>query len=520
VLPATTDEAATKLAAILGDFRNVTHLYEIRTKSSGLVRFEPHRWHDEQRRFDQERTGRDIVVKARQIGMTTLELARGYWESSTRESHNTLVVGHDTELVEKLLVTVKLFHESMRKLGLAPKTLMDNARTLAFSELASSIAVTEAGATERVAMKKGRSTTINRLHATEVAFWAMPHDTMTGLLGAMPDDGEVLIESTPNGAGGYFYELVQEAAGGRGPYKLHFYPWWQHRLYRNPLPLDDARPRDDWEARLREYGCDDSQIQWWRFQVVRLGLEKALQEYPIDLATCFRFSGRGYLDPMVLDALAGRIRAPVRVLDIRGFKVRIYEEPGLPSTSRYIIGADTAEGVGNDHNAVTIIDARSGHVVAAGSSDRLAPGDFGLVLSDLGRQYRDALVVPERNNHGAATLRALDAEARYSRIYKHADDRLGFPTNSATRPVLWEDLRMAVAEGSAWTPDSEMLAELRTLVIDTDGKPRAMGKGTEHGSRDDLFVSWAIAWQVRGRPVQLEAHVGRPRVTAGLGKYY
>lgn len=511
------NERTSKLAR----FEDAAGYYRIRTKSDGLVTFDYSRWHEEQKRFNRERTGRDIIVKARQLGFTTLELARSYWQATTREAQNAVTVGHDRELVEKLLETVKLFHLSMADRGMGAATKYDNARTLAFRDLVSSISVTEAGDTERVAAKKGRSATITRLHATELAFWSEPSATMKGLLGAVPNDGEVVCESSPNGAGGYFYNLVQENMDGKGSYKVHFFPWHEHVHYRMPNAFlnGSAAPRDEWEERLRKLGCDDQQIAWWRLQVERLGIEGALQEYPIDLETCFRTSGKQYLDPPVLDSAAKFVTAPVRTLTFRGFDVRVYTNP-VPGRE-YVIGADVAEGIGNDTSALTVLDKKTGHTVAAGSSPHIQPGDFGLVLVDVARVYNQALVAPERNNHGAATLRAIEAEARYGRVYTHGDGRPGWPTTGATRPPLFEELRMAVRDGSAHTPDAPTFAEMRTLVIDADGKPRAKNKTSPDGSKDDLWLSWAIAWQVRGRPVKLDAlESGKQRMTAGLGKFF
>jgi hypothetical protein len=513
-------DQTSELRRKLDRFETACDYYDIRTKDERIVQFRYDTWFAEQQRLNRERTGCDLVLKARQIGLTTQELLRGYHLSTTRKAFNTQVVGHDEDLVEKVLAIVHFAHHGMENRGLAEPASRRSARTLEFSNSGSQISIDEAGATQPVAVKKGRSVTINRLHCTEIAFWRQPETTMKGLRGACTPNADILIESTANGAAGYFHHLVTEAQAGRGEFKLHFFPWWQHAEYRINGADIDPTPRDEFEEMLVEYGCDAEQLAWWRKTVEAFGLDGALQEYPINIETCFRTSGNNYLEPSVVDRCAKFVRAPLRVGRFCGYDVRIYEE-ARRGLADYIIGADTAEGVGNDASTCTVLDRRSGDVVAVGWSDRIAPGDFGLALAELAKHYNNALLVPERNNHGAATLRAIEAEAHYYRVYEFSDKRKGWLTNMASRPPLWEDLRMAVVEGSAVTPDAQTLNEMRTLIIDKDGRPRAAGKHEAHGSRDDLWVSWAIAWQVRGRPADVQpVHVVKGGVTGSLRGYY
>ena len=79
---------AEQLAEVLADFPSFCSLLEIKLKAGGLVRFDHSRWNDEQRRFEAERTGCDIVIKPRQIGFSTLELARDL--QSVSYTHLTL----------------------------------------------------------------------------------------------------------------------------------------------------------------------------------------------------------------------------------------------------------------------------------------------------------------------------------------------------------------------------------------------------------------------------------------------
>lgn len=517
-------EMLAALAEVFDDFTTFASLCDIRTKSGGLIPFDFDAWHDEQRAFERARTGRDIVLKPRQIGFSTLELVRDLHVAATRKGVNVLIVAHDKDLADQLFGGVRIAADALRRRDLLPRTRHDNVRELVFAERGSAIRVVEAGETERAAEKKGRSGTIHRLHATELAFWGQPFDTMTSLLACVPDgaDGEVVIESTPNGSGGLFYELVQTALRGEGPYRLHFFPWHQHRAYKAPQrPGFDPAPRDEWERRLRVAGCNDQQIVWWRSKTddPAIGVEKALQEWPVDPASCFRSSGRIYIPADTIDRLETTTRPPLRRVALSG---KHTADDGRPATwtatalifaehdaaDAYVIGADVSEGVEADASAADVMSRKTGKTVATLWSDTLDEGDFGRALCALGRLYGNATLAPERNGPGRATLRAIEREC-YPSIYLAEDGKPGWSTTPVSRPPLFDELRTAAIEGHVTHPDAAVVAEAKTLIRDTDGKPRAKGKGSRDGCKDDRFIAWGIAWQVRQRPAVTIGYRGR-----------
>ena len=482
----------------------------IKTKSHGIIKFRHDIWHEEQKRFERDRTGRDIVLKGRQIGFTTLELMRGLYMSATRSSWNTVVAGHDQKLVQDLFDHIRFAAVGLEVAGKLPETSQDTVRNLRFESLASAISVTEAGATTRSASKKGHSGTIQRLHATEVARWAEPGESMKGFLGAVPDDGEVVLESVAAGAGGYFHNRVLEAQRGESRYKLHFYPWFIHEPYRAAvLEGFDPEPKDEHEVALRGHGCTDEQIVWWRGKVGDHGLSDALEQYPYSVSVCFRFSGKAWIEPSHIDRLARDTREPIREAPIlwkarRFANLLVFAEP--KPGAQYVVFADPAEGVANDGSAACVMDARTTEVVATWWSDSTDPTDFGIVLGVIGWMFNTALVGVERNNHGHAVIGALKSPdvVRYPRLYVAPDMKIGYDTNLVTRPPLWEDLAHAIREGSASTPDSATVAECQTIIRDKDGKPRARGKSakTADACRDDRYVAWAGCWQIRPAALQ------------------
>ncbi len=493
-------------------FQEFCALLEVVNFEGERVSFAPEHWFEEQARFDRERCGRDIVVKPRQVGFSTLELARDLWYAIVRPGAKVLILVHDGDLADQLFVALHIFRETLKELGVLPATRYSNKREIVF-RTGSAVRIVEAGATDQAAQKKGRSGTVHRLHATEVAFWGAAQETMRAVLSSVPTSGEVVIESTANGASGLFYEDVMAARVRDTGYKLHFFAWYEHSRYRIALTtvVDgsgafDPAPRDDWEKILRAQGCDDEQIAWWRSKCddPKMGLESALSEFPVNLDTCFRTAGDAWFAGPVIDALAKRVIKPRRTAPIawEGHKfdpALIYAEfkPGL----RYVVFGDVAEGVAGDGSSAHVLERKSGITAATWWSNTIEPGDFAYVLTALGWMFGGATVAWERNNHGHTVTRVLTKETKYQNLYYAEDGRYGFLTNSATRSPLWDTLAAAIREGSAWTPDAATLQECRTIIRDEDGQPRARGKRKANAgaARDDRYVSWAGAWFLRAR---------------------
>ena len=504
------DSLAVGLSEVMRDFRKFCSLLPIRTKSQGIVQFEYRRWHDEQKAFERDRTGWDVVLKARQIGFSTLELARDLHHALTHPGHNVLVVVHDEKLKSQLFEALRIMAEALQELGLLPATRYSTKTELVFKDTGSAVRIVEAGETERSAEKKGRSGTVHRLHATEMAFYGAAGNTMAAVLSSVVEHhegGELVIESTPNGAGGMFHETVKAAAESSSNYTLHFFPWWKHKKYSRPTAKDfDPKPRDDWEVKLRALGCTDKQISWWRTKVddPNIGTDKALAEFPIDNETCFRAAGRTYIQATTTDYLATTVRPPLREARVvwkgRSFGVALIFANPLPGR-RYVIGGDVAEGIGEDNHAAVVLDRATGQMMATFCCNDIEPGDFGVALCVLGYIYNTATIAPERNNHGHAAIRVITHTIKYKRIFRTKKDRrAGWDTNPATRPPLFDELHTACSTKAYGCPDARGLAEAKTLIIDKDGRPRARDKGKKNGCQDDLWIAWAIAHQVRSIP--------------------
>ncbi|MGJ0848440.1 hypothetical protein ACR77J_17255 [Tissierella praeacuta] len=514
------------------------HLY-IKTKDKKVI---PLPMNPIQKKYWKEKTNRDIILKPRQLGFTTLKVAQ-YFEKVINEGNvNAIIIAHNADSTQKIFATVQLMYENLpeeKKLELndgSNKPKYGNRKEYYFVGNNSRISVGTAGNTSF-----GRGDTVNYLHCSEVAFWPNPEELMTGLLQAVPYDGEVCIETTANGVGNYFYRTYFEAKEGQSRFIPHFYRWFDHPEYKLELDSGEEIVLDQEEQQLIEtYNLTLEQIKWRRWKISEMpdkdGLSKEdlfKQEYPEDEMSCFLTSGRPIFDVKKLMAIRKRLEkernnyteyaidhtAEIRIIEneydeevivfddfiheqYKG-ELRIYKYP--QESKEYVIGGDVAEGKdGGDYSAAEVIDKETGEQVAE-LHGHWEPDVFAKKTKRLGLYYNDAIIGIERNNHGHAVLNTLINYDVYENLYHHVkynsvagqeEKEPGFPTNKQTKPILISDLQEGIREEYLPINSIELVDELITFVNLGNGK-----MGAQEGCYDDRVMALGIALQVRKNTV-------------------
>jgi hypothetical protein len=170
---------------------------------------------------------RMIVVKARQMGISTYIGGRGYFKTTRRTGQKAYILAHELTASGKLFETVKNFHNWI-DVRYRPHTQRSNSKELIFDRLNGGYAVGTAKQGET-----GRSFTVQFFHGSEVAFWPAAEQIANGLLQTIGTVGgtEIWMESTGNGMTGYFYSAAMQARKEQGDFKLAFLPWYWDPLY-------------------------------------------------------------------------------------------------------------------------------------------------------------------------------------------------------------------------------------------------------------------------------------------------
>jgi hypothetical protein len=336
----------------------------------------------------------------------------------------------------------------------------------------------------------GRGLTIQNLHCSEVSRWpGAAATTLAGLRAALAPGGEMVLESTPNGAYGCFYEEWMRAGetGGSGVVR-HFLPWWMEPSYVaavvNDLSLEERSLMAARELTAEQIGFRRQLEASYR------GLKS--QEFAEDPETCFRATGECCFELEAIEARLAVVTAPMETR--RGGALQIW----LPRVAgnEYLVAVDTAGGgVDGDFAAVQVIELMTG-LQCAELQQRLGARDLARIAAELAREYGGAVIAVERNNHGAGVLAYLDAVERYTRLYAQ-DGGLGWLTTAASKPGMVSRMGALLTESSWIFVSRRLLGECRTFVAFAGGRT-----GAANGAYDDCFMAMALAQAVRAELIQ------------------
>ncbi|MCD8117184.1 MAG: hypothetical protein LUE21_08760, partial [Oscillospiraceae bacterium] len=517
----------------------------IRTKDARIV---PFKLNAAQLRLyraleDQRRAGkpmRAIVLKARQLGFSTLAEALIFQRTATRPNINSLIVAHREDAAAGLFEMSRRFYETMPE-DRRPPCRTANSHQLIFGspERDPARRAKDPGLNSRIRCATtggagvGRGDTIHNVHASEFAWWVGDKaQAWAAIMQAVPSEPDtmVIVESTANGYD-QFHAMWQAAVAGESDFVPLFFPWFEEPSYRKK-PDPDAV----WTAKERElqsrYHLDGEQLAWRRWCIRNncAGDERIFrQEYPSCPEEAFITSGQSVFDGELLEARRSRLTPPIaqgRFLwdggparpilreEERG-EVRIWRQP-VPRRP-YVIGGDTA-GAGSDFFTAQVLDNTTGEQVAV-LRRQYDEYEYARQLYALGRYYNDALIGVE-TNYSTYPVKLL-AMMGYPRLYvrERPDtftgslmDTYGFETTSRTRPVIIAQLVAAFREHPELFNDPLTLGEMQTFQYNSRRRPEAIA-----GEHDDLVMALAIAWGIREQQSFIDARPPPPARGAAGG---
>ena len=488
---------------------------------------------------------RIIILKARQMGFSTLTEALVFQRTATQELVNSFIVTHQDDATTQLFNMFKLFYEKLPN-QIKPMLKKSNAKELVFENPTRDDAEKERNPGLKSGVRCataggrgiGRSMTLQNVHASEFAFW--PGDkkaTLAGLMQAVPalPGTMVIVESTANGFD-EFKDLWDAAESGESDFIPVFFAWFEMPEYRMKVPEGTEFDADELKVK-EQFGLDDEQLYWRRWCIKNNcsgDLNLFHQEYPATPDEAFIASGTPYFDNSVIIELRNatkdlpckvgefvykRLYDPeterVTLTDIKwqdkeDGAVRIFEDPkpGYP----YVLGGDTASD-GSDWFAAHCIDNVTGKLCAV-IHHKYDEDAYAEQVFCLGLHFNKALVGLETNHSTHPTRRLQDM--RYPKLYirEGFDDyerkvmkKYGFNTNSSSRSVIMALIKEYMRD----TPENcvcyKTLGEMLTFCKDDTGKPVALP-----GEHDDLVMSLAITLGIRHQQ-KATAEDLTPRVT-------
>lgn len=508
--------------------RDLPAFFRVKTKGRQLVPFHPNRM---QRAYLARKTRRNVLVKARQLGASTVELADNTVRTIMTPGTTMAIIGQDVPLGQKLLQQCKTWLEELRPVGLLPEVGKWNEDQVTFPRIKSEIFLSTAqGRTP------GRGRTIDIAHCTEVAHWSDAAGVMAAVSASVPPDGIITVESSPNGAAGWFFEEYEAAKAGESLdgeaesiYEPFFFEWWYADEYRRPVKNPKAFIKtltSDEKRLLVEHELDLEQIQWRR-QEMRQSERTGglfLQEYPEDDISCFLSAGASVFPAVVINQLRENVRKPIEFEPDSGLRVWKDAVHG----KSYVIGADVAEGASRpgsdaDYSTAVVIDDRMEHVASL-RTNKMPPEVFVDHLAELGRRYNDAYLAVERNGPGHAVNRMLRDDLGYPMLHIERNPdrpgqvdpwRVGVFTSDKNKPDMIARFGEQCRAGEFVTHDDLLLREMGNYVYEDPSGRGYRKAGAPRGAHDDLVMAAMIAVYVfRERPLPVSA---RPRPVSLMG---
>ena len=453
----------------------LNHLYKIITKDGELRTFKENQI---QKHLNENDAKKKIVLKARQFGISTNEILKCLDYAIWNRNKTVCILAHENDAIKKLFRIVRRaidnFHPDI-------KPVIDKGGgskyEIHFPEINSRI----------YADLESRGDTIHKLHVSEMAFIQDP-DRVKATMQAVPLDGHIGIETTPMGMN-HFYDFYFDKTNSF--YKRFFFPWFLHDEYQIPTKKinysDEERELIKNAQKQFNVKITKEQIAWMRMKQAELK-EMFYQEYPSDEHSCFLTSGQPALNLLIVEQMIKDAKKPI--YETGNIKVYKY----FQKKHNYVIGADTAEGIGGDYSVAHVYDVQNMEMVAT-LRGHIKPYDFAHQLNDLAKMYQRGnamfpLLAIERNNHGHAVLLELKENIKYRNLFHDTDERAGWVTNKVSRPIMLNAFIEAIDMNKIKIPDIDTLKECLTLV-NNNGKIEAVD-----GKHDDTIIASSIALQM------------------------
>lgn len=482
---------------------------KISNKEGNIVPFVPT---DEQRDFVNNLEKDNIVLKSRQLGLSSITVALSIRSCIVKDNSTCVLISHNQTSTNAVFDKLKQMFNSLPSF-IKPKLLTNNRQELSF-ENGSKITCMTAGNKDLL-----RGETVNSIcHLSEFSFWKNSEKQMKAISQAVSENGTIIIESTANGFN-KFSEIYYQAKNKENSYKAFFFNWIKGQaLFLNQYQQSVERYKaqngknlsikdlDSDELDLVDMGATLSQLTWRRLKIATDGVETFKVEFPSQDAECFLTTGQQLFDSKRIDnclkaLLSDKIiylpkdkiiGLPLILQNLYGKSLQIWAIP--KDGEKYYIGVDCSEGIGQDYSTAIVLN-RDGEQVAQFKNNQLKPYQLADVIESLGRYFNKALLTIEKASGGFSVIERLRIDKHYMNMtkYKTFDEfnrsifKVGFDTNNKTKSIVVNDAREWFEKGFIQIKSKELLDELKVFISNDKG-----GMGAICGQHDDLVMGLCL----------------------------
>ena len=406
----------------------------------------------------------NVILKARQLGISTITAAYVSWLMLFHRDKNVLVIATKFTTAANLVKKVKAIHRHLPEWMQIANISIDNRTSF---ELSNGSQI-KASSTRADA---GRSEALSLLVIDEAAHVEGLDELWTGLYPTLSTGGRCIALSTPNGVGNWFHQTYIDSEEGKSDFKPTVLPWQVH---------------------------PDRDQAWFEKETKNMSRRQVAQE----LECNFNMSGETVFHPDDMARMKLQIKDPKYKT---GFDRNFWIWEEYSSENTYLLAADVARGDGSDSSAFHIFKIETMEIIGE-YKGKPTPDVFANFLNEVGKEYGNCMIVVENNSVGWAVLDKL-SELEYPNIYysyKSSHDYvdpvtaefknntvMGFSNTSKTRPLVVAKMEEFIRNKLITIYSRRAYNEMETFIWQ-NGRPQAMRK-----YNDDLIMSCAIGCWVK-----------------------
>lgn len=430
--------------------------------------------------FQNER--RVLVLKARQIGWSTLITAYLFWKTFFFPNTPTMALSRREDPEAYLIISnAKMGYANlpawMRNRG--PKQLTDNMTEIRWGNGS----MIESDSSKD---NPARGRTFALLVLDEFGKMPNPDDAWGSALPAT-EYGQLIVVGNANGFGTRWFKLYQQAKAGESDFVARFYPW-------NVVPHRDS----DWLER----------------ETSSMTPAERAAEYPTNDEECWVQSGNPVYDVERLKVYPTSPCEDVRIEADLEATLTTWAPP--EEGKSYVIGMDVSLGKGTgDYTVANVIEVETGRHVCEWRSRMATIWQAAERVNQIGLDYNQAWLAVEHNGVGEGVINRLREHHNYPNLYyrkvwnRAAQSHVikyGWDTSGTTKPQIVSELQERLFTGEILTTHSDLVEEMIAYRYLANGQ---MG-GMPH---DDRVMSMAIAvrtWYEHPKTVAVAQHEPPP----------
>ncbi len=406
----------------------------------------------------------NVILKARQLGISTTVAAYVCWLMLFHRDKNVLIVATKLQTATNLVKKIKAIHKNLPAWLKIAKISVDNRTSFELSNGSQVKASSTSG-------DAGRSEALSLLVVDEAAFVEGMDELWAGLYPTLSTGGRCIALSTPNGVGNWFHKTYVESVEEKNNFTNMVLPW-------------DVHPERDQE--------------WFDKETRNMSRREIAQE----LECNFNASGETVIHGDDIDRILEGTSDPKHQTGFdRNYWIWQEPRPG----SDYLLVADVARGDGSDYSVCHVFDTATMTQVAE-YQGKITPDHFASLLYTIAKEYNEALLVIENNSLGIGVLNRLE-DLDYNNIYyslrgtheyvnqataEALGGVAGFTMSMKTRPLVISKFEELVRNNLITINSLRFANEIRTFIWH-NGRPQGM-----RGYNDDLVIAASIGcWVCR-----------------------